>query len=254
MLNSGTPFPSWWLKTGCSKPRWERRWVVWSWVIPINTKNPSVVHHGFVCDLAVCRVAFSVLSHVVWPCWGCFTACFHMWFGCSQADLLGVFTWSLVVLYWGCNLGFYCSCTKTVQVVMLENNWDKVRSQTQPGTAPCSALIKILEHCNAPASSTTTKVLLKSNVFCLRCRGLDLNPSLHFRGGIQMASSHVSCSTLVWVECAVNNILHKELLNLFRTSNLQPIFLQAVSVSCILKWQNSLKSLFLTHTKHAGKL
>lgn len=60
-------------------------------------------------------------------------------------------------------LGFYYSCAKTVPVVTLENNLDKVRTQTQPGTAPCSTIIKILEHCNAPASSTTTKALLKGS-------------------------------------------------------------------------------------------
>lgn len=157
-------------------------------------------------------------------------------------------------------LGFYCSCTKTVQVLILENNLDKVRSQTKPGTAPFSTIIKIVKHCNAPTSFTTIKALLpqllKSNAFCFRSRGLDVNPSLHFRAEIQVASSHISCSTLVWVECIVNNILHKEceLLNLFITSNLQPIFLQAVSAAYILNQQNSQKSLFLTHTKHAGKL
>lgn len=166
-----------------------------------------------------------------------------------------------LVLYWGlCVWAFCCSCAKAVQVVTLENNLDKARSQRQPGTAPCSTTIKILEHCNAPASSTTTKALLphlpNSNAFCFRCRGLDVNPSLQFRAGIQVASSHISCSTLVWVECIVNNISQKEceLLNLFIASNLQPIFLQAISAACILKWQNSQKSLFPAHTKHAGKL
>lgn len=166
-----------------------------------------------------------------------------------------------LVLYWGlCVWAFCCSCAKAVQVVTLENNLDKARSQRQPGTAPCSTTIKILEHCNAPASSTTTKALLphlpNSNAFCFRCRRLDVNPSLLFRAGIQVASSHISCSTLVWVECIVNNISQKEceLLNLFIASNLQAIFLQAISAACILKWQNSQKSLFPAHTKHAGKL
>lgn len=201
---------------------------------------------AFTCGLATLKLFHSLLLHVVWLQPGWFAVSLYMELGCA--------------ILRSARLGFYSPCTKTVQVVMLGNNLDKVRSQTQPGTAPCSTIIKILEHCYAPASSTTTKVLLlrllKPNVFCFRCRGLDINPSLHFRGGIQMASSHVSCSTFVWVECIVNNILHKEweLLNLFLTSSLQPIFLQAVSAAYILKWQTSQKSLFLTHTKHTGKI
>lgn len=252
--------------SACSNPRWERSWlgvVGFSTALSYSNKHAEpersaprlcggfgCVEGGsqraFTCGLAMLRLFHSLLLHVVWLQPGWFTESLYMELG-----------WA--VLRSAC-LGFYCSCTKTVQVVMLENNLDKVRSQSQPGTAPCSTIIKILEHCNAPASSTTTKALLpwllKSNVFWFKCRGLDVNPSLHSRGGIQMASSHVSCSTLVWVKWIVNNTLHKEceLLNLFITSHLQPIFLQAVSAVYILKWQNSQKSLFLTHTKHSGKL
>lgn len=204
----------------CSNPRWERSWlgvVGLSTALSYSNQHTHLersaprlcggfgcVEGGFqralTCGLVILRLLHSLLLHVVWLQPGWFTESLYMELGC-------------VVLRSAC-LGFDCSCTKTVHVVMLENNLDKVRSQSQPGTAPCSTIIKILKHCNAPASSTTTKELLprllKLNVFCFRCRGLDVNPSLHSRGGIQMASSHVSCSTLVWVNWIVNNILHKE--------------------------------------------
>ena len=128
--------------------RWQRRWLVQGdspqpWVIPVNTQTSTVLRHRFIYNLAIWRVVFSMLLHVVWRCWVCFTACFYMWFGCSEADLLWVFTWSLAMLILGSAcLGFYYPYSKTMQVIILKNNLDKVRSQKQPGTVPCNTIIK----------------------------------------------------------------------------------------------------------------